>query len=513
MKDLVDHAANNEAILRQRISTGSRDSQDYVNLAHLLADASRYDEAVELYKTAITLAPTNFDRAKMFADLGWALFEAGQPLGAGEAAEKALVLIANEPAIAQLLLIRGSSQVLIAHCVWSEDPDKAARYARLAADSLRKLVTEDSGSKIVAVACGLAARAYLLLEDTENAALVTEKCLKLCLSERDRRVCLSLRAEALRRKNRLDEALEALTEAIRYAKSDANASRDLHFELASIQRLSNRLAEAKESFRSALEIVVNNPQTSGNNEFVAEIHWNLGAIHYDLGEYNNAAFEYGEIIRSCDQNTSLHNEALLWLGHCHYASGYYREARDSYSSFLASSQSSDGQKAEAQEGIAKSHYHSGEYQQAAVEFERSLRYYSPTNPYYFTVLCSLGNCFDGAGDHEKAQECFRKILASTRASESDKESARRGIIESRGMFYSKSRQFEEAAAAFEEALLCYRTDESHYFNILLWLGNCYEALGVYSRAERCFGEILASPHSAELDKVTATESLSRLPRE
>lgn len=512
MKDPVHQAASTETILRQRISSGSQDSQDYVNLANLLADASCYDEAVELYETAISLAPTSNDRAKVSADLGWALFESGRALEAEKAAEKALSLVTDETTIDQVLLIRGSCQVLLAHCVWSEDPDKAVQCARLAVDSLQKLMTEESKSDIVAVACGLAARAYLLLEDTEKAALITERSLKLSLSDRDRMVCLSLRAEALKRGNRLDEALKALTEAIPYAQSDTNTLRDLLFELGSIQRISNRLVEAKESFQRALELVANDPQTSGNDKFVAEIHWNLGAIHYDLGEYNEAAFEYEQIICSYDQNTSLHREALLWLGHCYYANGSYREARDSYLSFMASSQSSEEHKAEAQEGIAKSYYQSGEYQQATVEFEKVLGYYHPTDSYYFTVLLSLGNCFDGVGDHKRAQDCFRRILASTRAPENDKESARRGIIESRGMRYYQLKRYEEASAAFEESLLCYRPNESHYFYILLWLGNCYEALRVYSRAERCFKEVLGSPYSTELDKVTAKEGLSRLRR-
>jgi tetratricopeptide (TPR) repeat protein len=490
---------------------GSRDADDYVDLAHLAADASRFDEAIKLYETALTLVSTGIERAKISADLGWVLFEADQPLKAQELAEQAILLCTNEPTEPQVLFIKGSSQALVAHCAWPKNPDQGAESARLALDSLRQLMLDDPGFDGLAVVYFLGARLQLLLGNGKDAIDLSEKCLGSTLNDRERQICLSVRAEALRRENRLDEAQEALKESIQYASTDKTALSQIYFELASVQRLTNHLIEAKESFHKTLEILTRDPQIFEDKDFLAGIHWNLGAICYDLGEFNEAAAAYQEVIRCCDQNVSLRSEAMLWLAHCYYVTASYEEAREFYLNFLELCRGSDEQKAEAHEGIAKGYYQLGDYRQALVEFYKLLPYYSETNPYHYTVLLSFANCFESLGEYDKAQDCFAKVLASPRASEVDKESARRGIIESRGKLHYESRQYQQAAAAFEEAVRSYRTDDPHRFNLLLWLGNCYEGLRIYSRARHYFEQLLTSPHSTEADKVSAREALYRLP--
>ena len=112
-----DYSVRDESTLRQRISRGSRDPEDYVDLAHLLADLSLYDESIELYKTAIHLASTNIHRAKISADLGWVLFEAGQLSSGEESAEKALSLVADEASGSERLLIEGTYSSISTLCM------------------------------------------------------------------------------------------------------------------------------------------------------------------------------------------------------------------------------------------------------------------------------------------------------------------------------------------------------------------------------------------------------------
>jgi tetratricopeptide (TPR) repeat protein len=511
MNKFTERVVKDETILRHNISIGSHDPDDYVDLAHLVADALRYDEAIDLYETALSLVSTAIERAKVSADLGWVLLEADQPLRAKEFAEQAVLIVTNEQTAPQVLFIKGSSQALLAQCAWSKNPDQAAEFARLALDSLRQLMQEDPAFDGLAVVYCLAARVQLLLGNARDAIDLSGKCLELTLSDRDRQTCLSVSAEALKRENRLDEAQKALKETVRYARSDKKALVQIYFELGSVQRLTNQLIEAKESFHKALEIVTTDPNIFGDKDFLAEIHLNLGAICYDLGDFNDAAVAYREVIRRCDQNVSLRSDAMLWLAHCYYVTGAYGEARESYLNFLSLSQGSEEQKAEAREGIAKAYYHSADYRQALIEFYKVLPYYPESNPYHYTVLLSFANCFESLGDYEKAQDCFIKVLAAPRASEFDKESARRGIIECRGKLCYESRQYQEAAAAFEEAVLCSRTNDPHHFNLLLWLGNCYEGMGIYSRARHSFEQVLISPYSTEADKVAARKALYGLP--
>jgi tetratricopeptide (TPR) repeat protein len=506
----LTETARDEDRLRHRISAGSQNPEDYVDLAGLVADRFYYDEAINLYETAIALISTSIWRARVSVDLGWVLFEANQCSKAEELADKIVSLVVTEPTSSEVLFIKGSAQALLAHCAWSRNPDRAAESARLAIESLRQLMAEDPQFGGLASAYCLAARVQLLLGNAADAISLTENCLALALTDGDRQICLRIRAEALRNEDRLDEAQQTLKEALHYAETDQGSLAELYFELGSIQRLTNCLTDAKESFQKALRIVTSPPKARASDEFLAEIQWNLGSIYYDLGEYMQARAAYEEVIERSDQNAALRSDAMLWLGHCLYRSGNYSEAHEAYLNFLAPPQTSEERRAEASEGLAKASYQSGNYRQALMEFDKALLYYPEANPYHFTILISLGNCLEGLGKFEQARDYFTRVLASPRAATADKDSARRCIIESRGKLSYESRQYEEAAAAFEEAALCYHLDEPHRFNILLWLGNSYEGSGNHLKAQRCFETVLTSPHASEADKVSAQEGLSRL---
>jgi tetratricopeptide (TPR) repeat protein len=72
-------------------------------------------------------------------------------------------------------------------------------------------------------------------------------------------------------------------------------------------------------------------------------------------------------------------------------------------------------------------YELGDYEKAARIFENVLGYHSQDDVHYWNALTWLGHCHKAAGDYDKAREYFQSVLASPRASDADKISAREGL--------------------------------------------------------------------------------------
>jgi len=67
----------------------------------------------------------------------------------------------------------------------------------------------------------------------------------------------------------------------------------------------------------------------------------------------------------------------------------------------------------------------------------------------------------------------------------------------------QSREYSEAAAAFEELVSQYSSEDSKYWNALLWLGSCCQGLEEHSKAKDCFEKVQASSCASEVDKAAA----------
>jgi tetratricopeptide (TPR) repeat protein len=156
--------------------------------------------------------------------------------------------------------------------------------------------------------------------------------------------------------------------------------------------------------------------------------------------------------------------------------------------------------------LALTLHESLDYQAAAVAYENALANHSPEDSNHYNILLSLGDCSLSTRALAKANDYYRKVLASSHALEIDKLKARAGMAR---VLY-ELREPRQAAGAFEALLPNYPSDDPSYFNILLWLGGCFESLWMESKARDCYEDILAAQSASEEDKVSAQERLKRL---
>ncbi len=151
-------------------------------------------------------------------------------------------------------------------------------------------------------------------------------------------------------------------------------------------------------------------------------------------------------------------------------------------------------------------YETSDYEGAAAAFEKALIFHPQNEPNHYKILLSLGDCYLGTAAYAKARECYEKVVASAYSWDAEKLKACAGVAK---VLY-ESGEYTQAASALETLLSDYRNDDPNYYNLLLWLGNCYEGMRVNAKARDNYEKVVAAPCAWKADKVSAQEALIRL---
>jgi tetratricopeptide (TPR) repeat protein len=156
--------------------------------------------------------------------------------------------------------------------------------------------------------------------------------------------------------------------------------------------------------------------------------------------------------------------------------------------------------------LAATLYETSDYEGAAAAFESALVLHPQNEPNYFKILLSLGDCYLGMKVYPEARKSYEKVIASAHSSDVDKLKACTGVAK---VLYELG-EYTQAASAFETLLPDYSNNDPEHYNLLLWLGNCYEAMKVNAKARDCYESVIVAPSSWGADKASAENSLIRL---
>lgn len=427
MPKVRDREADTEAELRRKITNGSQDPDDYGKLAVHLFMLGSCDEAITRYQEAIDLSLTHLNKARVSTELGWLYYEMGQQDEALAMARSALELLSHESDTGEVFACRGAGQSLLAHCLQALNPDAVSEALRMVLEWLQRAI-DDSEFTAKERAYLDAAIAHNLLGNSEKASALCNKCLQYELDDWERISCLTVQAAALRSDNRFREAEEAIEEAFRYASNYKTILPNLYIELGLIQCLTKRLPEARRTFQQALAALDSDPYKEQKQHLYGEAYRNLGAVCFDLGEYNEAMAGLKECLLYRARDDHNYWNALLWLGHCYAAMESNDDARACFNDVLASPHATEIDKSSAREVLGELFYKSGKYEKAAKMFQAALLHEPEDDPNHWTIVLWLGNCYEGIGAHDEARNCYEGILSSIHALESDKESAREGVL-------------------------------------------------------------------------------------
>jgi tetratricopeptide (TPR) repeat protein len=163
---------------------------------------------------------------------------------------------------------------------------------------------------------------------------------------------------------------------------------------------------------------------------------------------------------------------------------------------------------EVQFNLASVCYELGEYEDAISAYNEVLRCDTKDGPSYWTALYWLGCSYEAREDHRKARDCYAEVSASSHATDTDRTLARESLTWSLAKLRYQSREYREAAAAFEELVTQYSSEDTKYWNALLWLGSCHQGLEEHAKAKGCFEKVHASSRASEVDKAAAEKCLT-----
>lgn len=420
--------------LRRKIAGGSKNAEDYGNLGYVLFARGHSEEAISFYEQALNLASQNFQKAELSVELGWLFYEVGRRTQAQTLAENAITLLSNQGDTKEVLTCRGGSHALIAYCVSFRDQNAGVDAARTGLELLERVIDENPDFGEIAAIYHWAARLHILLEDKEKAVILSQRCLQHAMEERARLDCLITLAEALRSQERFAEAEHAIEEASRsvgtdkrYAEADKRVALRLQRELGLIQRSSNHLTEARNTFHQLLVLVQADPSLCKDPHILGDVYWNLAIVLFESSEYQEAAAAYEEALVFFPQDEQNHYTIMLSLGDCYSGTADYDKARTCYQKVLALPYTSNAMTLNARAGLAKISYELKEYAKAAAVFQEILPHYDNDDPNYSNISLVLGYCFEAMGAAAKARDCYEKILASRCAWEADTASARESL--------------------------------------------------------------------------------------
>jgi tetratricopeptide (TPR) repeat protein len=416
-----------EEKLRQDLAQGSQDPQVFSRLAELVSAAGRKDEALSLYRQALTLPLTGLQKATLSAELGWLLYETGKVTEALSLANTASEVLSKEAETPEVVMWRGTSESLRAHCISFTDEKAGTEAAHSALECLKRVMVEAPNFDDIAGVYYDAARLSNLLWNPKDTIVFCEKCLRYDLTEIERLQCLVVFAEALRQEERFADAEKILEEALKLATVEIAALPRLYLEIGIVKRLQNRLEEAQRSFQQALHTLESLPYWLDDPHFLTHVYGNLGELYYESGQYVEAMAAFQKIIGYHPNDDTERREAFRWLGQSYHATARYAEARDCYEQVLSSPFASEAEKASVQEGLGKLHYAEGDYEKAIATFEMIVARFPADDAFHCDVLLWLGHSYEAARLHDNARDCFEKVVASAHVLEAEKASAKKGL--------------------------------------------------------------------------------------
>lgn len=151
-----------------------------------------------------------------------------------------------------------------------------------------------------------------------------------------------------------------------------------------------------------------------------------------------------------------------------------------------------------------------QYSEAIKAFEKIIVYHPQEDLDHRNALLWIASCYEAQETPQEAIAYFKRVLKLATVSGTEKITAKKGLAWNLGKIFYGQREYEEAAAAFEEVAGYQSHDDPERYNTLHWLGHSFLGLRDYERARNCYTQITESPYATEFDKEGAKKALSEL---
>lgn len=216
-------------------------------------------------------------------------------------------------------------------------------------------------------------------------------------------------------KNRALGTLEQSLAAAKFLK-DEKTQMKVHGEIATIYDRDHNLKTAMKHYGEALQLA----HKQNDTDSMAKLHYNIGSIYDDLNmldkakQHYNASLSYdGEIGNVESQALTLNDLANIDVAQQKYDSAisYYTTALD-----MAEESGNSTIKSDILYNIGSTYKTTGQDKQAINYFRESLKVDEAAKNYdgFNKTLLSMVDIYESHGLTEKAQKCYKKVLANAR---------------------------------------------------------------------------------------------------
>jgi tetratricopeptide (TPR) repeat protein len=325
MSDAIDSLRERQ--LRRNVEARSDKLDGYLELASLLFDTSRFEEAVSTLRQALGIPFDNVTRATLLYALGnyvhTATGTSEEPRKLGQQALKLTQGVKTTVAS----IARAKAQFLVAECVYIDDSSLARQLAASALSSLDQILEEDaipeSGDRLEVLLA--TARLNCLLGRFDEASRRYTAAFQASRDRMEELYSLIELGTCYREAGRLNEAERVFIDAIAYKDTPPFGLIRPYYELGLIQSDLGKKAEARAKVRKAIDLLQTHPALPRHR--LSDLLRSYGEISYDLEDMDEAVRSFQSAVNEYAATDPMHWNSLLWLAYAQRALGQNEDAR------------------------------------------------------------------------------------------------------------------------------------------------------------------------------------------
>ena len=434
---MTDETSERERSLRQLILAGSEDLNHYIDLADILYLGGRWEATVAILTKAAGLNLLPLQRGLLLHEqAGFLLSITGEKAEALSLAEKALLILDQQPQTSESTLAQAGAEGLIAEVLWHEERSRAVQAASHAMAIVQSAVEEHHkyDSQTLAALCFTASQLSALSGQLELAIDWARRALAQWLAESERIQPLCLLGSLLKQVGRDTEAKSVLEDALHYARDKPRCQPPrMYDELGLIEQSLGLLGQARAHFEQALQIVDGDVELRSDRYYPRGLNLSLAKVLCELEEHRAEAQVYLRVLETLPEDDPDYFTWKFALATCQVKTRRFDDARENFEKIVKFAPSIETRE------LAKAHlislryttavrdYEAGDYQSSMSECESLLAEGVGNDVLRADIILLLGHACVWLKRYKQAQAYYERVLHSASAPEDRRKAAKEFI--------------------------------------------------------------------------------------
>ncbi len=422
--------------LEQKVASGTKDVADYGALGQILSEKGEHNKLIPLYKDALQLEATDFDKADICHELGVALYKLKVKHEAQLYFEKSLSLLSDYEGSSEVLELMGLSYYYLYWLYADKEKRENACYKSI--KLFEKIVAKYPEFEGIVDVRSTMSNLYRELEDHDKAVDCCLATLTLAKSEKEKLESYLCVANAFKFKGDHENAKKYYRKALSVAKVDKTLLSEIHHGMGSLFEDLGDKNGAEVCYEKALKELKFKPETPTTTDFFVELGFRLGVLATERRDFKKAIKHFTACLKKIDSQHKDFWNIQLWLAGCYCELKRYDMAKMAYEAVLACKDTPREEIIKATFYLASAHMQLDDYPKAIENYEQLMNI-SPEHRVDPFVLYDLGIAYTRVDKKAKAIQILEKVITKELPSEDREE-----ILNMLTVLYLSLEQHEQA---------------------------------------------------------------------